>query len=179
MTAAFHCTDAYSAIAIFEKGLYETEMMMGDRCLNLYDPAKPKNLSLRAQRHGCFIDFEWTSTAIASGADDVAKCAFDELYKEQTNSYSPGDIWRWRIRAPYKGNDLLMTAINFSAKDIRNTIINSAAHNESGILPRILKLLKIKGKSEREAERVIAKLSDINNELKRSGGKRIWIEVGR
>lgn len=29
MTAAFHCTDAYSAIAIFEKGLYKTEMMMG------------------------------------------------------------------------------------------------------------------------------------------------------
>lgn len=178
MTAAFHCTDAYSAIAIFEKGLYKTEMMMGDRCLNLYDPAKPKNLSLLAQRHGCFIDFEWKSKAIASGANDITKCAFNELYQEQTNSYSPVNIWRWRIRASYTGNDLLMTAITFSPNDIRNTIINSEDHNESGILPRILKILKIKGKSEREADRVIARLSQINNELKKSGGKRIRIEIG-
>lgn len=178
MTAAFHCTDAYSAISIFEKGIYKSEMMAGDRCLNLYDPARPKNFSLQAQRHGCFIDFDWTSSAIASGANDVENCNFDELYKEQTNLYSPGNIWRWRIRAPYTGNDLLMTAITFSAEDIKNTMINPDNYNKTGMLNRVFKSLNIKSKPEREAERVIKRLSEINHELKKFGGKRIRIVVG-
>lgn len=176
MVRVYHCTSADRAINIYKSGIFLTGTISGDACINFHPYLGGVSSSHQAEHTGCFIHFEWRSSSVNSGGGiAVEQGNYDELYTEWPSEFSPGEIWRLRIRSPYDGKDLVMTHIEFDKNDLYSRLIREYNTPETLTTRLLIKFFKKESKAVINAREICAQLASINHELQITHGKPIKV----